>query len=60
MDVLELYLARHGQSQDNEKGLIQGQTSTPLSPLGEEQAACLGRFISDIAFDAVYCSDLER
>jgi len=60
MDVLELYLARHGQSQDNENGLIQGQTSTPLSPLGERQAACLGNYISNIPFDAVYCSDLER
>ncbi len=60
MDVLELYLARHGQSQDNENGLIQGQTSTPLSSLGERQAACLGKFISNFKFDAVYCSDLER
>lgn len=60
MEVLELYLARHGQSQDNERGFIQGQSSTPLSQLGERQAACLGKYLSNIAFDAVYCSDLER
>ena len=60
MDMLELYLARHGQSQDNERLVIQGQTSTPLSALGEIQAQRLGSYLDDIKFDAVYCSDLER
>ncbi len=60
MDVLEIYLARHGQSQDNERGFIQGQTSTPLSELGERQAERLERHLSTLKFDAVYCSDLER
>ena len=60
MAVLELYLARHGQSQDNERLVIQGQTSTPLSALGEIQAQRLGTYLAEIKFDAVYCSDLER
>ena len=60
MDKVEIYLARHGQSQDNERLVIQGQTSTPLSALGEKQAQCLGSFLANIKFDAVYCSDLER
>ena len=60
MEALEIYLARHGQSQDNDRGVIQGQTSTPLSALGERQAACLGRRLAALHFDAVYASDLQR
>src|SRR5258708_7946064 len=32
-----LYVVRHGQSEWNEKGLVQGQTESPLTTLGERQ-----------------------
>lgn len=60
MNVLELIVARHGQSQANHLNIIQGQTSTPLSELGQRQAVALGKALAGMTFDAVYASDLER
>ncbi len=60
MNDLKIYVARHGQSQANHLNIIQGQTSTPLSELGMRQAEALGRALSNLDFDAVYSSDLER
>lgn len=36
-----LYLCRHGQSQFNANGILQGQLESPLTCLGKEQAASL-------------------
>ena len=58
--MFELYAVRHGQSMANEKNVIQGQTSTPLSQLGLKQAEALAKRLANIRFDAVYTSDLER
>lgn len=59
-ESLELYIVRHGQSQANSSNVIQGQSSTPLSELGLRQASALATAFHDLAFDAVYSSDLER
>ena len=58
--MFEMFAVRHGQSVANEKNVIQGQTSTPLSELGLKQAAALGKRLVNVRFDAVYSSDLER
>ncbi|SRR5260221_344764 len=55
-----LYVVRHGQSEWNEKGLVQGQTESPLTTLGEEQAKQLGKELRHIHFDKVFASDLTR
>ena len=43
-----LYLVRHGQSEWNRIGRIQGRAESPLTGLGREQAAALGRKLREI------------
>lgn len=56
--MLNLLLARHGQSEWNAAGRWQGQADPPLSDLGRAQARAAARQAG--AFDAVFASDLER
>jgi len=55
-----LTFVRHGRSEGNEGGLIQGQKNTPLSDDGKAQAELAGVALSQVAFDKIYSSDLER
>ena len=59
---LLLTLVRHGQSEGNKQGVIQGQSDYPLSELGTQQARALRAYLDQhsISFDAVYSSDLSR
>ena len=61
----ELYLIRHGQSLGNADAVpadasIVDAEDPALSPLGERQAASLGRYYAGVQFDAVYTSGLLR
>ena len=59
--MLEITLIRHGETEANASGRWQGHGDSPLSAIGEAQAAELGRALAEgPAFDAVYCSDLRR
>ncbi|HEY0463468.1 MAG TPA: histidine phosphatase family protein [Polyangiaceae bacterium] len=55
-------LLRHGESEGNAQGRMQGRRDYPLSPLGREQAARAAKFIgtSGLALNAVYTSPLKR
>lgn len=55
-----IYLTRHGETEWNEKKLIQGHTDIPLNKKGEKQAKDLSKKLSHIKFDAVFSSDLVR
>jgi len=55
-----IYLSRHGETEWNEKKLIQGLSDIPLNKKGEKQAKQLGKQLKDIDFDAVFSSDLLR
>ena len=56
--MLNLLLARHGQSEWNAAGRWQGQADPPLSDLGRAQAR--GAAQQAGSFDAIFASDLER
>ena len=56
--MLNLLLARHGQSEWNAVGRWQGQEDPPLSELGRAQARAAAQQAG--AFDALFASDLER
>ena len=43
-----LLVLRHGQTSHNASGIWQGQTDTDLSDLGREQAAAVGRWLSEL------------
>ena len=50
--VSVLYLVRHGQSEWNRIGRIQGRSESPLTGRGREQAAALGRMLRTVLPDS--------
>jgi broad specificity phosphatase PhoE len=57
---LRIYLARHGETDWNVIGRMQGQIDVPLNATGREQALLLRDTMKDIRIDAVYSSTLSR
>ena len=55
-----LLVVRHGESTWNAEDRWQGQADPPLSELGEEQAGDAATRLRDVAFSAVFSSDLQR
>ena len=55
-----IYLIRHGETEWNEKKLIQGHSDIPLNEKGKLQSEQLGEKLKDIHFEAVFSSDLIR
>ncbi|MBI2825787.1 MAG: histidine phosphatase family protein [Planctomycetia bacterium] len=55
-----VYCVRHGESCYNAEGRLQGQSHTPLSPLGRRQAEALAATLGGRPMAAVYSSPLAR
>ena len=57
-----ILLVRHGETDWNAEGRIQGQTNSPLNERGRAQARALADELSgdDDSISAVYASDLDR
>jgi broad specificity phosphatase PhoE len=55
-----IYMVRHGETDHNINGIIQGQIDTELNAQGVEQATQAGKRLAPINFDAVFASDLLR
>lgn len=58
--VLDLYLARHGQTDWNLEKRLQGGTDNHLNETGRAQAGQLGDKLAGIRFAAIYHSSLAR
>lgn len=58
--MLKLYFLRHGQTELNEKELVQGWNDSELTDLGLFQAKCTGFGLKDIQFHKVYSGDSGR
>ncbi|CAN5397360.1 histidine phosphatase family protein [soil metagenome] len=60
--TVEIFVARHGQNEDNLNGILNGHRDLPLTNLGRQQARDLGQGILDagLTFNAVYSSPLIR
>jgi 2,3-bisphosphoglycerate-dependent phosphoglycerate mutase len=58
--VTVLLLARHGETDWNAEGRLQGHTDRPLNDYGRRQAEALAERLGGEQVDAVYASDLMR
>jgi broad specificity phosphatase PhoE len=58
--VTTLLLVRHGETDWNAVGRLQGHTDRPLSDFGRRQAEQLAEELEDEPLDAIYTSDLAR
>jgi broad specificity phosphatase PhoE len=59
-DPLEIFLARHGETEWNRSGRWQGKTDIPLSELGCAQARMLAARLRDRGVAEIHTSDLSR
>lgn len=59
---LRIYLARHGQDEDNAAGILNGHRDQPLTSIGIQQAKTVAAKIrsANLSFDAIYSSPLRR
>lgn len=57
---MRIYMVRHGQSIGNLTGDFSTDAHDQLSDLGHRQAAALAEYLSQIKWDAIYCSPLIR
>jgi 2,3-bisphosphoglycerate-dependent phosphoglycerate mutase len=60
MPITRLCLVRHGETEWNAEGRVQGQTDIPLSPFGLAQAHAAAEALCGHDFSAIYSSDLMR
>jgi len=60
--MLKIYLARHGQNEDNVNGILNGHRDEPLTDLGLQQAKTTAEFIieNNLTFARIYTSPLKR
>ncbi len=58
--AIELYLVRHGETEENAANILQGNLPGHLNEKGREQARQTAEELQDISFDIMYCSDLKR
>lgn len=57
---MNLYVIRHGQTDWNVNGILQGSSDIPLNNVGISQANQLADLFKNIQFDYVFCSPLSR
>jgi probable phosphoglycerate mutase len=55
-----LYLVRHGETEDNVRQIMQGQTQGELTEHGREQARQVADRLASKPIDAIVSSDLQR
>ncbi|MFZ4855587.1 MAG: histidine phosphatase family protein [Desulfuromonadaceae bacterium] len=55
-----LYIARHGETEWNRAGKLQGHRDSPLTAKGQQQAVALAAALSNRKITRVYSSDLGR
>ncbi|WBW72537.1 fructose-2,6-bisphosphatase, TIGAR-like protein [Schizosaccharomyces osmophilus] len=57
---MKVFLIRHGQTEQNKVGILQGSVDTSLSETGQLQAKLLGSRLSSLDIDQIFCSSMKR
>ena len=57
---MKICLVRHGETEWNVMGILQGAQDIPLNETGRAQAARTGQVLSALSWDAVFTSHLSR
>ncbi len=57
---MEIIFIRHGQTDANNEGVLQGQTDTELNGVGVLESERLKEKIGNMDYDIIYSSDLKR
>lgn len=57
---MKIYITRHGETEWNQAGKMQGWKNSNLSEKGIANAKRLGAHLKDVDFDRIYSSPLER
>ena len=57
---INFYLIRHGETEYNVEGIMQGWTDSPLTENGIDLSKKLGEGLADVSFTAAYSSDSGR
>lgn len=60
MQCAMIYVVRHGQTEENNNRIIQGQQDTLLNQVGIDQAERVAGVLKCVQFDLIYSSDLKR
>lgn len=58
--MTKIYIARHGETDWNRAGKLQGATDIPLNELGKKQAIECGKFFQNKSIQAIFTSPLKR
>lgn len=57
---MKLFITRHGQTDWNLRGIIQGTTDIPLNDTGRAQALTVAKVLKEEKLDAIIVSPLKR
>lgn len=57
---MKVYLARHGETTANERGIVLGQTDAPLVPSGRDCTRRLAHWLQDQGIQTILVSSLGR
>ena len=57
---MRLILIRHGETEENQKGILQGHLDGSLTKSGKEQAKKVAKRLKEEKIDAIFSSDLGR
>jgi probable phosphoglycerate mutase len=60
MNPTQLCIARHGETDWNKSGILQGWFDVPINDLGRAQARALAAKLANANFDAIWSSPLAR
>lgn len=61
MEVTNIYLARHGQTEYNRRNQLQGRgIDASLNDTGRRQARAIAEHLKGVSLDRIFCSSLKR